>query len=236
MTTLSDIMDNKEGSLEEKGKSGAWWKPVALLGVIVTLFALAYVFGVGEKIGALRDWIQGLGPLGPVVFIALYVVAVVAVMPASALTIGAGALFQSFWGVVIVSIASTTGAALAFLVGRYVARDTVAEWLGKNEKFATLDEMTEKHGAVMVAITRLVPLFPFNLLNYGFGLTRVKFWTYVFWSWLCMLPGTILYVVGTDAVTSGIEKGEVPWALIGIVAGVAVLLALLVRFARNKIK
>ncbi len=70
--------------------------------------------------------------------------------------------------------------------------------------------MTEKHGAIIVAVTRLVPLFPFNLLNYGFGLTRVPFWTYLFWSWLCMLPGTIAYLVGTDAVILAVTTGELP--------------------------
>jgi uncharacterized membrane protein YdjX (TVP38/TMEM64 family) len=79
----------------------------------------------------------------------------------------------------------------------------------------------------------LHPLFPFNLLNYGFGLTRVPFWTYVFWSWLCMLPGTALYVVGADAVARGLAQGRVPWGLIGALAGVAVILFFLVRAARQ---
>ena len=81
-----------------------------------------------------------------------------------------------------------------------------------------------------------MPLFPFNLLNYGFGLTRVPFWTYVVWSWLCMLPGTILYVVGADALTQGIAQGEVPWVLIGAMGGVGVLLAILVRYARRRLQ
>jgi uncharacterized membrane protein YdjX (TVP38/TMEM64 family) len=89
---------------------------------------------------------------------------------------------------------------------------------------------------MIVAVLRLIPIFPFNLLNYGFGLTRIPFWTYVFWSWLCMLPGTVLYVVGVDAVIQLIIQKEVPWILFGVVAGVGVLLALLVKLARNKIK
>ena len=74
--------------------------------------------------------------------------------------------------------------------------------------------MTREHGAIIVAITRLVPVFPFNLLNYGFGLTGVPFWTYVFWSWLCMLPWTILFVVGADTVTQALSQGRIPWLLI----------------------
>ena len=89
------------------------------------------------------------------------------------------------------------------------------------------------YGAIIVAITRLVPLFPFNLLNYGFGLTRVPFWTYVGWSWLCMLPGTILYVLGADALTQGLTRGEIPWPLVVAFAAIAVILTLLVRRARH---
>jgi uncharacterized membrane protein YdjX (TVP38/TMEM64 family) len=88
----------------------------------------------------------------------------------------------------------------------------------------------------MVAITRLIPVFPFNLLNYGFGLTKIPFWTYVFWSWLCMLPGTVLYVVGVDAVIQLIVQRKVPWILFGVIAGVGVLLAVLAKFAHRKIK
>ena len=122
------------------------------------------------------------------------------------MTAAAGALFGSFWGVVYVNIAATIGAALAFLVARYWARRAVVNWLQGNARFQKLDALTSKHGAVIVAVTRLVPLFPFNLLNYGFGLTRVGFWTYLFWSWLCMLPGTVLYVVGTDAVLTALRS------------------------------
>ena len=133
-------------------------------------------------------------------------------------------------------MASTLGAALAFAVARWFARDSVTRWLGDNERFAALDRMTAEHGAIMVAITRLVPIFPFTLLNYGFGLTGVRFGTYVLWSWLCMLPGTILYVVGADAVTKGLAEGRVPWSLVGVVVAVAVGLTLVVRRARRSLQ
>jgi len=211
-------------------------RPVLFLLVILTLLVIARIFGLGEKLGELRDWIGTLGSLGPFVFVALYIVAVIAAIPGSALTVAAGALFGSVFGVIWVSIASTVGASLAFLIARYFARDAIVRWLSKNEKFRRLDQLTEDHGAIIVALTRLVPIFPFNLLNYGFGLTRVQFWTYVFWSWLCMLPGTVLYVVGADAVTKGLTRGEVPWALVGTLVGIGVFLFLIVRFARKKLQ
>ncbi len=213
-----------------------WLKPALFLVFLVAVVFSARAFGVGERLGQLRDWIQGLGAWGPVVFVPLYALGVVAALPGSALTIAAGALFGSVLGVVLVINGATIGAGLCFLISRYLARDTIAAWLGKNEKFQRLDQLSEKHGAMIVAITRLVPLFPFNLLNYGFGLTCVPFWTYVVWSWLCMLPGTILYVVGADAFTRGIAEGKIPWALIAIVAGVAALLAVLVRQAKMKLQ
>jgi len=200
------------------------------------IIVLARVFEADQYLGSLRDWIDGLGSWGPVVFILIYAVAVVAAIPGVALTVIAGALFGSAIGIVVVSIAATLGASLAFLVARYFARDATARWLSQKETFRRLDEMTETHGATIVALTRLVPIFPFNLLNYGFGLTRVPFWTYVFWSWLCMLPGTVLYVVGADAVTRAVTQGQVPWSLVLGVAAAAVVLAVLVRFARAKLQ
>ncbi len=212
------------------------WRPILLIGLVILIFILAVLFGLGGKLAALREWIQSLGAWGPAVFVSLYVLGVVAGIPGSALTIAAGGLFGSLLGVVLVSLASTIGASLAFLIARYFARDAVARWVSKREKFKTLDALTDKHGAMIIAITRLIPLFPFDILNYAFGLTRIPFRTYVFWSWLCMLPGTVLYVVGVDAVIQAIVHKKVPWPLLGVIAAVAVLLAALVRVARRKIK
>jgi uncharacterized membrane protein YdjX (TVP38/TMEM64 family) len=138
--------------------------------------------------------------------------------------------------VILVSIGSTVGAGLAFLIARYVARERMVRRFSGNDTFRKLDRMTKEHGAVMVAITRLVPIFPFNLLNYGFGLTGIPFRTYLFWSWLCMLPGTVLYIVGVDAVLSGLSRGEIPWPLIAVAAAAAVILIFLVKIARRRLR
>ena len=211
------------------------WRPVALVSAIVVVLVSAKLLGLGDRMASLRDWIDGLGAWGPVAFLALYVAAVVAAIPGSAITIAAGALFGSLLGTVLVSIGSTLGAGLSFLIGRYFARDAVEGWLGESERFRRLDRLTERHGAAMVALSRLVPLFPFNLVNYGFGLTRVPFWTYIFWSWLCMLPGTVVYVVGADAVTRAIADGRVPWGLVASLVVLIAALLLLVRFARARL-
>lgn len=226
-----------EQAIQHNGtQAGGRWRPVVLLAVVATIIVLAKVFGVGERLGELRTWIEGLGVWGPVVFALLCIVAVVAALPGSALTIAAGAIFGSVKGVICVSIASTVGASLAFLVSRYFAREATANWLSKSEKFSRLDKLTEDHGAIIVALTRLVPIFPFNFLNYGFGLTRVRFWTYVFWSWLCMLPGTVLYVVGSDAISKAISEGKIPWGLVGVVGAMVGALVLIVRMARRRLQ
>lgn len=226
-----------QGTPDSKGKrTPHWWRPIILLLVVIAVVVLAGVFNLGQELARLRGWIDSLGPVGPLVYVAIYIAAVVAAIPGSAITVIAGAMFGAVLGVILVSIASTIGASLAFLIARYFARDATASWLSGRESFRKLDDLTARHGAVIVALTRLVPLFPFNVLNYGFGLTRVRFWTYVFWSWLCMLPGTILYVVGADAVTRGLTQGKVPWDLVIIVALVAGILALLVWQARKKLR
>jgi uncharacterized membrane protein YdjX (TVP38/TMEM64 family) len=210
-----------------------WLKPTLFVVALAAILLAFRVFGLGDRLVELRAWILALGPLGAVAFVLIYGVATTVALPASVLTVAAGAMFGSVLGVVLVSIGSTLGAAGAFALARWLARDAVARWLSGNQKFRKLDSLTERHGAIIVAITRLVPIFPFTLLNYGFGLTRVPFWTYLCWSWLCMLPGTVLYVVGADAVTRGLAEGRVPWALVGALAAALVVLVLLVRHARR---
>lgn len=216
--------------------SSRWWKPLVLIGLVCAAFILADYFGIGGRLIALRGWIASLGPWAPVAYVLMYIAATVAAMPGSALTVIGGAVFGSVLGVILVSIGSTLGAASAFLIARYFARDAVAQWLNKNPRFLKLDSLSESHGAVIVAITRLVPIFPFNILNYGFGLTRIPFRTYFFWSWLCMIPGIVLYVVGTDVVVRGATEGRVPWGLFLIFIFAALFVFLLVRSARKKLE
>jgi uncharacterized membrane protein YdjX (TVP38/TMEM64 family) len=208
-----------------RGTIRAWVKPVVLVVVIVSLVLLSRWLGLGKRLAELQDWIKSIGLWGPVVFVIIYAGTTVAAIPGSAMSIIAGSMFGSIIGVISVSIGSTLGASLAFLAARYFARDAIVQWLGKKEKFRKLDE-----------ITRLVPLFPFTLLNYGFGLTRVPFKIYVFWSWLCMLPGTVMYVVGSDAVTKAITLGEIPWLLVGIFVFVIILIIFLVRHAKSMLR
>lgn len=211
-------------------------KTAFLLGLLLLLILGAQSFGLRGQLSNVRGWIQDTGFWAPFLFTGIYIVAVVAALPGSALTIAAGALFGTFWGLVLVSLGSTAGAGLAFLLARYFMREKVSRWLAGNLVFRRLDQLTESRGGVIVALTRLIPLFPFNLLNYGFGLTRVRFWTYLFWSWLCMLPATVLFVAGGDVVSRGISQNSVPASLLLVLICSAVLLAGLTQFARRKLR
>ncbi len=212
-----------------------WWKPVALIIIIITLFIVMNLYGFGKDIQELQHWIQSLGVWGPVAFFFIYLGAVIATIPGTIFGVIAGGLFGSLVGVILISVSSTVGASICFLIARYFARDTVARWLSKNKTMKRLDELTENQGMMIVGLTRLIPLFPFTLLNYGFGLTKVSFKTYVFWSWLCMLPGTIIVVVGTDALTQGLTQGRVPWELLAILFVTIFALALIVWYSRRRL-
>lgn len=169
-------------------------KPIIFLIALAILFVGAFFLPIAEWVAAAFAWIDANRTISWLVFIGLYIAATVLLLPGSLLTLGAGFLFGLGYGFVIVSFASVVGASCAFLVGRFFARDWVSQRLGAMPKFAALDAAIEERGALIVFLTRLSPIFPFNLLNYALGLTGVKFWTYVGVSWVGMMPATVLYV------------------------------------------
>ncbi len=182
----------------------------------------------------LRRFVEGvrdLGPWGPVLVVVAYVLASVFLFPGSILTLGAGFAFGLVVGTVTVSLGSVAGASAAFWVGRTLARSWVEKKVAKSPRFRALDAAVAEQGFKIVLLTRLSPVLPFTVLNYAFGLTRVRFRDYLLASWVGMLPGTILYVyLGSlvkevaDLATGGVEGGPgqkvLFWA--GLVATVVV--------------
>jgi uncharacterized membrane protein YdjX (TVP38/TMEM64 family) len=209
------------------GSSAPLWTGALALAALFVAFRL---LPVSSWLEAARLWIAGLGAWGPVAFVALYVVATLLAAPAIVLTLAAGPLFGPAVGVAAVSAGATLGATAAFAVARWVARDRVARRLEGSPTLARLDRLAARRGWAVVAITRLVPLFPFNLLNYAFGLTGVRFSTYVWASWLFMLPGTALYVLGGDALLQSLSGGGLSPALL---TGVALALLAVVLASRG---
>lgn len=207
-------------------------KMLLIAAAAIAILYGAHRIGAGPWLTNALDWIAGLGALAPVAFIAIYIAACVAFLPGSILTIGAGVIFGVVRGSIYVSIAATLGATAAFLVGRYLARDWVSARLEGNAKFKAIDEAVGTQGWKIVVLTRLSPMFPFNLLNYAYGLTRVTLRDYFLASWAGMIPGTILYVyIGSlsgdlaRAAGGGARRTPAGWALtaVGFIATVAVV-------------
>ncbi len=220
------------------GKVGVW------LLVIAGLFVFARYVHAQELLRSALAWIQGLGAWGPAIFILLYVLATVGFLPGSILTLGAGGIFGMAKGFVAVSCAATLGATAAFLIGRYLARDWVSRRITGSARFEAIDEAVGREGWKIVGLTRLSPVFPFNLLNYAFGVTRVSLRDYVLASWIGMMPGTLLYVylgsLAGDLATLGAgQRARTPaeWTLyiVGLLATVAVAVTV-TRLARGALQ
>lgn len=218
-------------------KFGFRWKWLFYLAIAIGLIVVARFFHLQSLLKQAVDWAGQFGPWGPVIFIALYVVATVLFIPGSALTLGAGALFGVVWGSVYVSAGSTLGATAAFLVGRYFARDAIARKIEGKERFAAIDKAVAAEGWKIVGLTRLSPVFPFTLLNYAFGLTRVKLSHYVLASWIGMMPGTVMYVyVGSlaKAVTGTHARTTGEWVLYGVgLLAIVVVTVFVTRIAKR---
>ena len=143
--------------------------------------------------------------LGPIIYIVVFMIAPSLFLPGLPITVTGGVVFGPVWGTLYASIGSTLGAGLAFLISRYFARRQISDLLGP--KLQSIDQGVEEKGWIYVAITRLIPIFPYNLLNYAFGLTRIKFLEYLFTSWICMLPATAAYVIFSSSLLE-IVKGK----------------------------
>ncbi len=183
------------------------------------------------------DWIRNQGIFGVGAFIGLYIAAAVAFLPGSVLTLGAGAIFGVVQGTIYVFVGATLGATAAFLVGRYVARSWISKKIEGNTKFASIDRAVGKEGFKIVLLTRLSPVFPFNLLNYAMGLTSVSLKDYVFAS-VGMLPGTIMYVyIGSLAgdIGSGASTAQTILKVVGLIATVVVTI-FVTRIARKALE
>ena len=177
---------------EAGGKSVARW---IVVGAALLLLALAArLLPLGDWLKHLNDLLARLGLAGIVLFALVYALAAILFVPGSALTVGAGVIYGLWWGFVAVSAGSTLGAAGGFLVARYLARRRVEGWAAANPRFAAIDRAVGQEGWKIVLLTRLSPVFPYTLLNYLYGLTRVSFGPFVVASWIGMMPGTVLYV------------------------------------------
>ena len=207
-------------------------KILITVGVVATVYLVLRAYGVTddirlENVPKIKTWVEGFGRIAPFVYIGLYLVSTVFFLPGAPVTILAGFVFGPLWGIFYASVASIISVSVAFLIARYVARDLVEGWVKDNAQFRKIDEQVEEQGWRIVMFTRVVPIFPFNLQNYAYGLTSIRFPTYVLVSAIFMLPGTAVFVQLGGAFVSG--EGNIWKTLLYLgIAGVLLLLLSLI--------
>ena len=199
------------------------------VGIVTIVYFVLKSYGVTdnirlENVPKIKTWVASFGAIAPLVYIGLYLVSTVFFLPGTPVTVLAGFVFGPLWGVLYASIASIISVSAAFLIARYVARDLVESWVKDNAQFRKIDAQVEEQGWRIVMLTRLVPIFPFNLQNYAYGLTRIRFTTYVIVSAIFMLPGTAVFVQLGGAFVSG--EGNI-WKTLLYLGAAGVLLLLL---------
>ncbi len=213
-------------------------KAVGIGLALLTVVATAWLTGLTDyltldNLNLLRDWINGFGAIAPLVFVAGYSIAVLAFLPATPLTLLGGLVFGAVWGTLWAWVGATLGATLAFLVGRYAARGLVESWKENNERVKRLDERVEEHGWRMLLITRLVPMFPFSLQNYAYGLTKIGLLTYVLFTAVFIVPGVAVYTFAGGSLATARENLTQTFLYLGIAAVLFVLVSLIPGWLRR---
>ncbi|XP_078434132.1 uncharacterized protein LOC144705377 [Wolffia australiana] len=218
-----------------------------LVGVVGGCGAVGFVYKdqINAFLTQFSSFIEGYGPAGYALFVAVYAGLEILAIPAIPLTMSAGLLFGSFVGTIIVSISGTVAAAGAFLIARYFARDRILKLVEGNKKFMAIDKAIGENGFRVVTLLRLSPLLPFSLGNYLYGLTSVKFVPYVLGSWLGMLPGTWAYVsagafgraIIQEEVEAGLAGGSSQLLTLGLgLVATALAAAYVARLAKDAVK
>ncbi len=218
---MSSTDRSNESNTSPEGAGRPWAK------IALGLIALGALLFLGRSAGAyvpqFSEWVDGLGFWGPIVFVLGYAAATIAFIPGSVLTLAGGAIFGVVEGTLYVFVGATLGAILAFLVARHAARAAIEKRIQGDKRFAAIDRAVGKEGRKIVFLLRLSPVFPFSLLNYALGLTRVRLVDY-FIGCIGMFPGTLLYVytgkiigdVAAVAGGAGPERGLENWLLVGV--------------------
>ena len=195
---------------------------------LITIILCQIQFGLITKIPTLIQYIESLGKLGKCLFVLVYILACICLIPGSPLTLGAGATFGFWNGLLLVSVGSTLGATAAFLISRYLARGFIERKINKSHKFSAMDLAITREGWKIIFLARLSPIIPFFLLNYALGLTKIRLFTYIISSWAGMIPGTLAYTylgsLGKTILTT--KNSSFDWIIIciGLIATVSVTL------------
>ena len=188
-----------------------WHFFLILLGCLILL---SEAFGLSGWLLFFQNLVRRDGKLGYAVFVVLYAATSLALIPGTGMTVLAGLLFPPTVAVALSSAGALVAAILAFWIARKFARTRVEKWLKGNEKYDKYGSLIKRHETRVLIFLRLIPVFPHVTLNYIFGLTRISFVTYVFWTWLCLLPGTIVYVLIANNISSALFSGHILYGLL----------------------
>ena len=221
-------------------KKNAKW--IAVILFVITMSILSAILPVKEWIRQFIDWVQQLGPAGVIVFILAYALATVLFLPGWIFTVSAGLVYGIVGGTLVALAGAIIGATLAFLVARYLLRRNIEEITKKNPRFAAIDQAIGLQGWKIVGLLRLSPLIPFNLSNYFYGITSIRFVEYVVVSAVGMIPGTLLYAylgaIGQASVSGGsAQRSPLQYVLLGIGLIATIVVTVFVsRIARKALK
>ena len=218
--------------IDQEEKGTGYYNVVGIVAAVVAAVVVAArLLPIDRWLEVFNTWVNGLGLLGIIAFGLAYAIATVVLLPGSLLTLAGGATFGLIPGFVTVWLGATLGACLAFLVSRHLARKRVESWIQGKPSFAIIDKAVAKEGWKIVFLTRLSPVFPFNVQNFAYGLTSVSFWQYAVASLFGMIPGTFLYVYigtlgrsGLEAASgaSGAETAKLALQVVGLLATLVV--------------
>lgn len=177
-------------------------KVIVVILLVAAVIAAIRLLPIAHWLRSFQAYVRELGPIGYIVYAIVYAVCVAVAIPASILTVGAGAIFGFVPGTIVVLFGATIGATLAFLLARTVLRKRVEAMTTGNPKFAALDRAIAEKGARIVLLVRLAVVFPFTYVNYAFGLTAIRLVPYVVATFIGIIPATTAFVFASSAATS----------------------------------
>ena len=209
------------------------WPLVAAGGFLLAMVVVGRAIDVGSHLEAAQGWTAALGVLAPAAFVVVYVVATLLGVPGMPFTLLSPLLFGVGPAFVVMVVGSALSAALAFLIARYLARDALAERLAGTDGFARLSALVEEHDWAVIPMLRILPIAPFAVVNYGFGLTGISFWRYFGWSELAMVPMNAVLVLGAGLLFDATTRGTASWPLLGAAAAAALVLIGLAALGRK---
>ncbi len=211
---------------------------ITVICIIVILFIVIYKYYDYIKISNIKKliiFIDQYKIFAPIIYLALFVLSSLFFMPVLPFVILAGLVFGPLIGFILAGIGTILASSLLFVIPRYVIRSSVENWINENDKIKKIDRGVKKHGWRMVVITRTVPFFPFNLQNFAYGLTDIRYSTYIIITGVCMIPCNIIYTFFGYSILNGQMNVKKIFMYIGIVSIIFVISSLIPKWVNRKV-